>query len=127
MPVADPDSRRRATVIFKLAVKASTAGVHRTLNRAPKGKGWVQCASSPAGIMCRPEKARESIALFSKAYQTYPDIAALNSAGIALAKMLDELEAARQHFTRMREQLAKCLLHYVQAARTWSLIVCSSA
>ena len=56
-----PDSRREATVIFKLAVKASSAGVHRTLNRAPKGKGWMQCVNSPAGVMCRPEKVRENL------------------------------------------------------------------
>lgn len=116
MSAVHPDSRREATVIFKLAVKTSNAGVHRTLNRAPRGQGWVQCVNSPAGVMCRPEKVRESIALFTKAYQTYPDIVALNQ--IALAhEMLGELEAARQHFTRMREQaLAEDLLAYVQAA-----------
>lgn len=76
----------------------------------------MQCVNSPAGIMCRPEKVRESIALFTKAYETYPDIVALNQ--IALAhEMLGELEAARGHFTRMREQaLAEGLLAYVQAA-----------
>jgi hypothetical protein len=115
-PAGDPRSRLEATVIFKLAVKASRAGVHRTLNRAPKGKGWVQCANAPAGVMCRPEKVRDSIALFTKAYEIYPDIVALNQ--IALAhEMLGELEAARQHFTRMREQaFAEGLLAYVQAA-----------
>jgi hypothetical protein len=116
MSEVDPDSRREATVLFKLAVKANSAGIHRTLNRTPKGKGWVQCVNAPAGVMCRPEKVRESIALFAKAYQTFPDIVALNQ--IALAhEMLGELEAARQHFVRMREQaLAEGIPAYARAA-----------
>ena len=110
------DGRREATAIFKLGVKASRAGIHRALNRAPKGKGWVQCVNSPVGIMCRPEKVRESIEHFARAYQTFPDIVALNQ--IALGhEMLGEFEAARQHFTRMREQaLAENIAAYVQAA-----------
>ena len=116
MAEADPDRRREATVIFELGVKASSAGIHRTLNRAPNGKGWVQCVNSPVGVMCRPEKVLESITLFTKAYQTFPHIVALNQ--IALAhEMLGEFEAARQHFTRMREQaLAEGVPAYVQAA-----------
>lgn len=116
MPAVDPDTRREATVIFRLGVKASSAGIHRTLNRAPKGKGWVQCVNSPAGVMCRPQKVRESIILFTQANQICPDIVALNQ--IALAhEMLGEFEAARQHFTRMREQaLAEGVPAYVQAA-----------
>lgn len=116
MPVVDPASRREATALFKRAVKANGAAVHRTLNRPPKGRGWVQCVNSPAGLMCRPERVRESIELFTKAYRTYPDIVALNQ--IALAhEMLGELEAARQHFVRMREQaLGDGIPAYVRAA-----------
>ena len=55
------ERRRRATAVFKLGVKASRSGIHRTLNRAPKGKGWVQCVNSPAGVMCRPEKVRDIV------------------------------------------------------------------
>lgn len=116
MPVVDPASRREATALFKRAVKANSTAVHRTLNRPPKGRGWVQCVNSPAGLMCRPERVRESIELFTKAYRTYPDIVALNQ--IALAhEMLGELEAARQHFVRMREQaLGDGIPAYVRAA-----------
>jgi hypothetical protein len=42
MSAVDRDKRREATAFFKLGVKANKAGVHRTLNRSPKGKGWVQ-------------------------------------------------------------------------------------
>lgn len=98
MSEIDRARRREATAIFKLGLKASRAGIHRTLNRAPKGAGWVQCVNSPAGVMCRPEKVRESIAHFERAYQTFPDIVALNQ--IALGReMLGEFEAARHHFT----------------------------
>jgi hypothetical protein len=117
MSVSD-DVRRRAeaTEVFKLGLKASKAGVHRTLNRPPKGKGWVQCVNSPEGLMCRPEKVRESIELFRRAYRIWPDIVALKL--IALAhEMLGERETAREAFERMREQaLAERLAPYVQAA-----------
>jgi tetratricopeptide (TPR) repeat protein len=95
--------RREATGFFKLGVKATKAGIHRALNRPPKGQGWVQCVKSPAGVMCRPEKVREAIEHFARAYQTFPDIVALNQ--IALGhEMLGEFEAARRHFARIREQ-----------------------
>ena len=112
----EPRRRAEALVVFKLGLKESKAGVHRTLNRPPKGKGWVQCVNSPEGLMCRPEKVRASIELFRKAYQIWPDIVALNQ--IALAhEMLGEAEAARQAFERMREQaVAERLAPYVQAA-----------
>ncbi len=108
--------RAEATAIFKLALKASKAGVHRTLGRSPKGKGWVQCVNAPVGVMCRPEKIRESLELFRKAYEMSSDIVALNQ--IALAhEMLGERAAAREGFTRMRElALAEDIPAYVQAA-----------
>ena len=116
MSELDRENRRKATATFKLGLKASRGGIHRTLNRAPKGAGWVQCVNSPAGVMCRPEKVRESIAHFERAYQTFPDIVALNQ--IALGhEMLGEFEAARHHFTRMRDQaLAENIAAYAEAA-----------
>ena len=117
MSEVDRGNRRKATALFKLGVKASSSGIHRTLSRAPKGTGWVQCVNSPVGVMCRPDKIHESIAHFTKAYQTFPDIVAVNQ--IALAhEMLGEFEAARHHFTRMHEQaLAENIPAYVQAAQ----------
>ena len=116
MSELDRDRRQRATAIFKLGLKASSKGIHRTLNREPKGKGWVQCVNSPAGIMCRPEKGREAIAHFKKAYDTFPDIVVLNQ--IALGhEMLGEVAAARDYFTRMREQATTERIDvYLQAA-----------
>jgi tetratricopeptide (TPR) repeat protein len=108
--------RARATALFKLAAKASSNGVHRTLNRPPKGKGWVQAANSPAGLMCRPAKVREAIELFTKAYEEFPDIVALNQIALAY-EMLGEFEAAGRHFTKMRAQAeSEGNLAYRQAA-----------
>jgi hypothetical protein len=116
MSELDREKRQLATAIFKRGVKASSAGVHRTLNRQPQGKGWVQCLNPPSGVMCRPEKVRESIAYFKRAYEVYPDIVALNQ--IALShEMLGEIEAARDYLTRMRLQALDENNHaYVQAA-----------
>ena len=70
--------------VFKLAAKASSTGMHRTLNRPPK-------------------PVREAIELFAQAYREFPDIVALNQ--IALAhEMLGELELARTHFAKMKTQ-----------------------
>jgi tetratricopeptide (TPR) repeat protein len=116
MSQAGLERRARATALFKLALKASSAGIHRTLNRPPRGKGWVQCVNSPAGLMCRPAKVRESIELFGKAYEEFPDIVALNQIALAY-EMLGEFEPARAHFTRMREQaVAEGNTAYVHAA-----------
>lgn len=76
MADVDRDRRARATAIFKLALKASSAGIHRTMNRPPKGKGWVQ------GVNCPP-------GLIALAYE-----------------MLGEFDSARSYFTKMREQAA---------------------
>lgn len=59
--------RKAAMVSFKLGRKADARGVHRTLNRAPKGKGWVQAANMPEGLMCRPDKVREANAAYRQA------------------------------------------------------------
>lgn len=105
MADVDRDRRARATAIFKLAAKASSAGIHRTVNRPPKGKGWVQGVNCPTGLMCRPAKVRESIELFAKAYEEFPDIVALNQIALAY-EMLGEFDSARSYFTKMREQAA---------------------
>jgi hypothetical protein len=66
--------------------------------------------------MCRPEEVREAIEHFATAYQTFPDIVALNQIALGY-EMLGELETARQHFERMREQaLAENIPAYVRAA-----------
>ena len=90
----------------RLAMKASSKGVHRTLNRAPKGKGWVQCVNAPAGMMCRPEAVRESIEHYKKAYSIFPDIVALYQ--IALAhEMLGNAREAREHSLAVKSQAEK--------------------
>src|SRR5262245_49318453 len=108
--------RAEAMVVFKQAVKASAKAFHRTLNRPPTGDGWVQCRNAPEGLMCRPDKVREAIALYKKAYAIFPDIVALNQ--IALAhEMSGDFAAAREYFTAMREQAGReGIPAYVQAA-----------
>src|SRR5262245_4534326 len=103
MPDVDPEQRKKATAIFKLAIKASGAAFHRTINRPPKGKGWVQCVNAPPGLMCRPAKAREAIELFIKAYTEFPDIVALNQIALSY-EMLGEFEPARSWYGKMLEQ-----------------------
>lgn len=110
------DARQQATIFFKLGLKASNAGIHATLNRPPKGKGWVQCANSPAGLMCRPAKVRKSMEFFAKAYEIFPDIVALNQIAIG-HELLGEFDAAREHFASMREQaIAENNTAYAKAA-----------
>ena len=110
------DARQQATVLFRLGLKASNAGIHATLNRPPKGRGWVPCTNSPAGLMCRPAKVRESMEFFAKAYETFPDIVALNQIAIG-HELLGEFDAAREHFTCMREQaIAENNTAYAKAA-----------
>src|SRR5688572_30030551 len=102
----DPAKRQEAMAIFKLAAKASSNAVHRTLNRPPKGKGWVQCVNSPAGVMCRPDKVREAIEYFRKAYAVFPDVVALYQIALHY-EMIGELENAREHFMRVKAQVER--------------------
>jgi hypothetical protein len=95
--------RKEAMAVFKQAAKASSKAVHRTLNRPPKGKGWVQGKNMPEGLMCRPDKVRESIELFKKAYAIFPDIVALNQIAIAY-EMIGELASAREYALLMQAQ-----------------------
>jgi len=102
-PAEIVERRKQAMVFVKLALKANSKGVHRTLGRAPKGKGWVQCMNAPAGVMCRPERVRESIEHFRKAYSIFPDIVALYQVALA-HEMLGERAAAREHFLLVKAQ-----------------------
>lgn len=90
-------------VVFKEASKASSKAVHRTLNRPPKGKGWVQGVNMPEGLMCRPDGVRESIELFKKSYAIFPDIVVLNQIAIAY-EMIGELASAREYALLMQAQ-----------------------
>jgi tetratricopeptide (TPR) repeat protein len=110
------DKRRPAMAMFRLGMKADSTGVHRTLNRAPKGKGWVPCVNMPEGMMCRPAKVREAIEHYRKAYEIFPDIVVLNQLGLA-HEMLGEAAAARECYGRMREQaIRENIPAYVQGA-----------
>jgi hypothetical protein len=96
-------ARRRAMAVFKLGMKASSKAAHRTLNRPPKGKGWVQCLNAPEGIMCRPDGLRESIEHYRKSYAIFPDIVVLWQVALAF-EMLGERAAAAEHFSQVAEQ-----------------------
>jgi hypothetical protein len=95
--------RRESMEVFKLARKADAKAVHRTINRPPKGKGWVQGVNMPEGLMCRPDGVRESIELYKKAYAIFPDIVLLNQIAIA-CEMIGELESAREFVLLMKAQ-----------------------
>ncbi len=99
----DPIRYKAASAVFKLALTTQKAGVHRTLNREPKGKGWVQCVDSPEGLLCRPQKVREAIEYFRIAYEVWPDIVALNQIALSY-EMIGEAGEARGHFVRMLAQ-----------------------
>jgi len=90
-------------VVFKLARKADSKAVHRTLNRPPTGKGWIQGVNMPEGLMCRPDKVREAIGLYQQSYAIFPDIVVLNQIAIAY-EMIGELESARETVLRMKDQ-----------------------
>lgn len=77
--------------------------MHRTIDREPKGKGWVKCELGVAGMMCRLEKVAEAIALFEIAYEIFPDIVALNQAALAY-ETLGQKQKAADFFVRMKEQ-----------------------
>ena len=105
-----------ATAVFKLGVKAKNAGVHRALNRAPKGTGWVQCRNSPMGVMCKPDKVKKSIGYFKEAYEIFPDIVALNQIALSY-EMIGEFEEARTYFMLMKRQAERENISvYVKAA-----------
>ena len=103
MTEPDPIRRRAATEVFRLANKTMESGMHRTVDKAPKGKGWVDCAMGPEGMMCRPDKVAEAIAFFAIAYEVFPDIVALNQIAIA-HEIIGEKKEATDYFKRMKQQ-----------------------
>lgn len=106
MTVSDDEKYLEATAMFKSGVKSLNKAVHRTLNKIPKGNGWVQCLNSPPGVMCRPDKVREGITLFTKAYEIFPNIVALNQIALGY-EMIGEFETARECFKGMHLQAQK--------------------
>ncbi len=102
-PDIDPIRHKAATTVFKLAAKTLEAGMHRTLNRPPKGKGWVPCATGPEGIMCRPEKVKEAIEYCKIAYEIHPDIVALNQIALGY-EVIGDPESAVVYFRDMERQ-----------------------
>lgn len=106
MDITDPIKYKAATAVFDLANKTHSSGCHRTANREPKGKGWVQCLNAPNGVMCRPEKILEAIEYFKIAYEIYPDIVALNQIALGY-DMIGEKTKAKEYFSLMKEQAKK--------------------
>ena len=99
----DPIRHKAATAVFKLAQKTSNSGIHRTVNKEPKGKGWVQCHSAPEGMMCKPDKVLESIEYFKISYEVYPNIVALNQIALGY-DLIGEKSKAKDFFLQMKEQ-----------------------
>jgi len=99
----DPIRHKAATAVFKLAQKTSNSGIHRTVNKEPKGKGWVQCHSAPEGMMCKPDKVLESIEYFKISYEVYPNIVALNQIALGY-DLIGEKSKAKDFFLKMKEQ-----------------------
>ena len=95
--------RKAATAVFRLANKTMESGMHRTLDREPKGKGWVDCASEFKGMKCRPEKVKEAIELFDIAYEILPDIVALNQIALGY-ETIGKKKKATNYFKRMKHQ-----------------------
>jgi tetratricopeptide (TPR) repeat protein len=77
--------------------------MHRTLNRDPKGKGWVECGPGFEGFWCKPDRVKEAIEYFKIAYEVFPDIVALNQIALAY-ETLGEYQLAADFFERMKEQ-----------------------
>ena len=112
----DPIRHKAATAVFKLALKTSDAGIHRTINKEPKGKGWVQCHNAPQGMLCKPDKVLESIEYFKIAYEVYPDIVALNQIALGY-DLLGEKSKAKEYFIHMKDQAEReDNQTYIQAA-----------
>jgi len=99
----DPVRHKAATAVFKLAIKTLESGMHRTLNRDPKGKGWVRCGSVFEGLMCKPDKVKEAIEYFKIAYEVFPDIVALNQIALAYETVGEE-QLAIEYYGRMKDQ-----------------------
>jgi tetratricopeptide (TPR) repeat protein len=99
----DPIRYKAATSVFKLANKTLESGMHRTLDREPKGKGWVECGAVLQGLKCKPVKVLEAIEYFRIAYEIFPDIVALNQIALAY-ETLGETQMAIGFYQKMKEQ-----------------------
>jgi len=77
--------------------------MHRTLDRDPKGKGWVKCGGVFDGLMCKPDKVKEAIEYFKIAYEVFPDIVALNQIALAYESVGEE-QLAVEFYQRMKDQ-----------------------
>ena len=99
----DPIRHKAATAVFKLALKTSNSGIHRAINMAPKGTGWVQCHSAPEGMMCKPDKVLESIEYYKIAYEVFPDIVALNQIALGY-DLIGEKSKAKKFYLLMKQQ-----------------------
>ena len=94
---------KQPPLFLNLPSRQAITAYYRTLNKEPKGKGWVQCESAPKGMMCKPEKVLESIEYFKIAYEIYPDIVALNQIALGYDLIGDQL-MAKEYFSRMKIQ-----------------------
>jgi tetratricopeptide (TPR) repeat protein len=113
----DPIRYNAATAVFRLGVKTYNSGMHRTLNRDPKGKGWVACNIGPKGLFCKPDKIREAIQYFEIAYSIHPDIVALHQIALGL-EIIGDLGRAKTSFNKMLDQaLQEKNEAYEQAAK----------
>ena len=99
----DPIKHTAATAVFKLAIKTQESGMHRTLDRDPKGKGWVKCGGVFEGFMCKPDKVREAIEYFKIGYEVFPDIVALNQIALAYESVGEE-QLAVEYYKHMKDQ-----------------------
>jgi tetratricopeptide (TPR) repeat protein len=114
----DTNKYKAATAVFKLGAKAMESGMHRTLNREPKGKGWVPCKIEPIGLYYKPNKIREAIKYFEIAYSIYPEIITLNQIALCF-EIIGEFEQAKLHFKNMQRQAEEEENDaYLQAAKT---------
>jgi tetratricopeptide (TPR) repeat protein len=92
-----------ASAVFMLGVKTSNSGIHRTLNKAPKGKGWIPAKMLPEGLMYKPDKVIESIEYFKISHEIFPDIVALNQIAIGY-ELLGEHDKAIDYFNQLLAQ-----------------------
>jgi hypothetical protein len=99
----DPIRHKAATAVFKLAIKTQESGMHRTLDRDPKGKGWVKCGGVFEGFWYKPDKVKETIEYFKIAYEVFPDIVALNQIALVY-EMVGEDQLAVEYYRRMKDQ-----------------------
>ena len=106
MDITDPIKYKAATAVFSLANKTHSSGYHGTLNREPKGRGWVQCLGAASGAMCKLVKINEAVEYYKIAYEIYPDIVALNQIALGY-EMLGEKSQAIEYFILMKEQAEK--------------------